>query len=150
MEHLFHRLRLTPIPLSSEVPPTPRQPTAMLSHNQHHQHHHHTVTAHHSAPSAFTTATASTSNQPTASSSNPSQTDSRWISSLRRRDPEIQPTLPSINHHLSGGSSGGVAFSIANSDKRGRSSKVSSGVRKSRSVERFRARKVGSKTKLSL
>ena len=66
-------------------------------------------------------------------------TDSRWISSLRRRDPEIQPTLPSINsHHLTNNN---VAFTIQN-EKRGRSSKTSNGIRKSRSVDRLRARKV--------
>lgn len=94
-----------------EVPPTPRQPTSNIP-------------------------TTNTSTSVTAAPINP--TDSRWISSLRRRDPELQPTLPSINHHLSHNN---VGFSIPN-DKRGRSSKMSSGVRKSRSVERFRARKV--------
>lgn len=94
-----------------EVPPTPRQPTAYIS----------------------------TNTPVTAAPINP--TDSRWISSLRRRDPELQPTLPSINHHLA---QNNVGFSIPN-DKRGRSSKLSSGVRKSRSVERFRARKVSYK-----
>ncbi|XP_059607752.1 katanin p60 ATPase-containing subunit A1 [Phlebotomus argentipes] len=69
----------------------------------------------------------------------PNPTDSRWISSLRRRDPELQPTLPSINHNL--GHSG------YHCEKRGRSSKMSSSIRKSRSVERMRARKLKAKEK---
>ncbi|XP_055706336.1 katanin p60 ATPase-containing subunit A1 isoform X2 [Phlebotomus papatasi] len=65
----------------------------------------------------------------------PNPTDSRWISSLRRRDPELQPTLPSINHNL-----GHPTYHAT--EKRGRSSKMSSSIRKSRSVERMRARKL--------
>ncbi|XP_055693355.1 katanin p60 ATPase-containing subunit A1 isoform X2 [Lutzomyia longipalpis] len=66
----------------------------------------------------------------------PNPTDSRWISSLRRRDPELQPTLPSINHNL------GHHPTYHPPEKRGRSSKMSSSIRKSRSVERMRARKL--------
>ncbi|KAM7362676.1 katanin p60 ATPase-containing subunit A-like 1 isoform 1-T1 [Cochliomyia hominivorax] len=79
------------------------------------------------------------------SSSFPTHNDNRWISSLRRRDPELQPTLPSINlsHH---GSSHNVASgSLADrSEKRNsRSLKTSTmPIRKSRSVERVRARKM--------
>lgn len=69
--------------------------------------------------------------------------DNRWISSLRRRDPEIQPTLPSINTH--NGVTNGSAISYPNA--RGRSSKLSSNIRKSRSVERLRARKMKLKDK---
>lgn len=80
------------------------------------------------------------------------QTDNRWISSLRqslrRRDPEIQPTLPSINHHLHSAHNNNnnsppinVGFSIPN-EKRIRTGKISASIRKSRSVDRMRARKV--------
>lgn len=71
--------------------------------------------------------------------------DSRWISSLRRRDPEIQPTLPSINHTHTSQSHTSLHHGMNYlSDKRGRSSKTISQVRKSRSVERMRARKLQS------
>lgn len=78
---------------------------------------------------------------PTAASN-----DSRWISSLRRRDPELQPTLPSINHnfgHTGGGGGGGGYLSSSHGEKlRGRSSKLTSAqIRKSRSVDRMRVRK---------
>lgn len=105
---------------SLEVPPTPRQPTSQFASNNNINNNHNNNSS---------SATSATAINPT---------DSRWISSLRRRDPEIQPTLPSINHHLSNSS---VGFMIPN-DKRGRSGKISSSIRKSRSVERFRARKV--------
>lgn len=82
--------------------------------------------------------------QPPATASN----DSRWISSLRRRDPEIQPTLPSINANF--GQTTGYA-SIATTtpgEKRNRSSKMSSAqIRKSRSVDRMRVRKMKTKEK---
>lgn len=78
--------------------------------------------------------------------------DNRWISSLRRRDPELQPTLPSINlsHH---GSSHNVATAGLTDrlDKRNSRSMKTSTMpnRKSRSVERVRARKmVSSQVKL--
>lgn len=72
--------------------------------------------------------------------------DNRWISSLRRRDPEIQPTLPSIStHHYS--HSNTPILSGYTSDKRGRSSKISPTLRKSRSIERTRARKLKLKDK---
>lgn len=101
--------------LLSEVPPIPRQPTAI----------------------------------PQQSSVN-NQTDNRWISSLRqslrRRDPEIQPTLPSINNHLHSSHHNNnvptsVGYSIPN-EKRIRTGKISANIRKSRSVDRMRARKV--------
>lgn len=71
-----------------------------------------------------------------------SSADNRWISSLRRRDPEIQPTLPSIGAHNQSNynSSGSLSMSFPN-DKRGRSSKKSPTLRKSRSIDRTRARK---------
>nr|XP_040220260.2 katanin p60 ATPase-containing subunit A1 isoform X2 [Anopheles coluzzii] len=82
----------------------------------------------------------------------PTATDSRWISSLRRRDPELQPTLPSINHsnHHSTSSltqqhSIGYTSSsnTPNTDRRSsRTSGQKSSLRKSRSVERIRARKL--------
>ncbi|XP_053671912.1 katanin p60 ATPase-containing subunit A1 [Anopheles nili] len=85
-------------------------------------------------------------------SSPPTATDSRWISSLRRRDPELQPTLPSINHsnHHSTSSltqqhSIGYTSSsnTPNTDRRSsRTSGQKSSLRKSRSVERIRARKL--------
>lgn len=86
-----------------------------------------------------------TTQQPTLPTSNitpPNQTDSRWISSLRRRDPDIQPTLPSINHNQSNYHS-----FIPAHDKRGRSSKLISTARKSRSIDRIRVRKAQMKTK---
>lgn len=71
--------------------------------------------------------------------------DSRWISSLRRRDPELQPTLPSINVNF--GQTTGYA-SVAGNEKRGRSSKMSSAqIRKTRSVDRMRVRKMKTKEK---
>lgn len=143
---------LTSPKLPSEVPPTPRQPTVLASHLLNHHHHHPSAQP---GPSGVTSQPQQHLSYPqhhqqqqlqqqhhhhgSSSSAPASQTDSRWISSLRRRDPELQPTLPSINHHLTNAS---VAFTIANGEKRGRSSKLSSSVRKSRSVERFRARKV--------
>uniref|UniRef100_A0AAG5CUD8 Katanin p60 ATPase-containing subunit A1 n=1 Tax=Anopheles atroparvus TaxID=41427 RepID=A0AAG5CUD8_ANOAO len=85
-------------------------------------------------------------------SSPPTATDSRWISSLRRRDPELQPTLPSINssnHHstssLTQQNSIGYTSSsnTPNTDRRSsRTSGQKSSLRKSRSVERIRARKL--------
>lgn len=82
------------------------------------------------------------------SSSVNNATDNRWISSLRRRDPELQPTLPSINNNQY--SSGAITPAIPigfTTDKRGRSSKLSAALRKSRSVERLRARKMKLKDK---
>ncbi|XP_012161962.1 katanin p60 ATPase-containing subunit A1 isoform X1 [Ceratitis capitata] len=83
----------------------------------------------------------------------PNHNDNRWISSLRRsRDPELQPTLPSINlsHH---GSAHNVGGTLSNSMDKGRSSrsiKTSNitATRKSRSVERIRARKLTTQIKL--
>ncbi|XP_055852014.1 katanin p60 ATPase-containing subunit A-like 1 isoform X2 [Episyrphus balteatus] len=87
----------------------------------------------------------SLSNQNASSLPNP--TDNRWISSLRRRDPELQPTLPSINfsHH---GSSNNVGLGSTAEKLRSRSNKASTTSRKSRSVERVRARKLTSQIKL--
>lgn len=78
----------------------------------------------------------------TTNGNNPA--DNRWISSLRRRDPELQPTLPSINNNhnhnsYSSNGSGSIAYTL---DKRGRSSKISANLRKSRSIDRLRARKL--------
>uniref|UniRef100_A0A8D8FEN9 Katanin p60 ATPase-containing subunit A1 n=1 Tax=Culex pipiens TaxID=7175 RepID=A0A8D8FEN9_CULPI len=87
-------------------------------------------------------------------SSPPTATDSRWISSLRRRDPELQPTLPSINnsnqHHSTSTSSlthqnsvGYTSSTTTPTDRRSsRNSGQKSSLRKSRSVERIRARKL--------
>lgn len=62
---------------------------------------------------------------------------------MRRRDPELQPTLPSINPNF--GQATGYA-TVA--EKRGRSSKMSSAqIRKSRSVDRMRVRKMKTKEK---
>lgn len=95
----------------------------------------------------------------------PSNSDNRWISSLRRRDPEIQPTLPSINlsHHGSShnvvyngatngsgnGSNGhGLSSALVDKTRNSRTIKGSSVTastlpnRKSRSVERLRSRKL--------
>lgn len=74
--------------------------------------------------------------------------DNRWISSLRRRDPELQPTLPSINTHNQNNynSNGSLSMSFS-SEKRGRSSKKSPTLRNSRSIERARARKLKLKEK---
>lgn len=89
------------------------------------------------------------SQQTTATLNNP--TDNRWISSLRRRDPELQPVLPSINnnYHSNHSSNGAIpiGYSVA-AEKRGRSSKLlSAAVRKGRSVDRLRARKLKLKEK---
>ncbi|KPU80448.1 uncharacterized protein Dana_GF16351, isoform C [Drosophila ananassae] len=96
------------------------------------------------------------------------QQDNRWVSSLRRRDPELQPTLPSISstnsslgqsHHGSAGNVGfasGGAPTAANSmgtmrlGRPGRASALTAAVRKSRSVERLRARKLSTNTQLTL
>lgn len=68
---------------------------------------------------------------------NPTPTDTRWMSSLRRRDPEIQPTLPSI-HYAHHGSSQNIG-----SERRTRNIKTSTQAsRKSRSAERLRSRKL--------
>lgn len=98
----------------------------------------------------------------------PSQQDSRWVSSLRRRDPELQPTLPSISsnlnsnslsqsHHGSAGNVGLTASSTASNTGVGlrlgrpvRNSALTAAVRKSRSVERLRARKLSTTTQLTL
>lgn len=61
--------------------------------------------------------------------------DNRWRSSLRRHDPELQPTLPSINSHSSSVNS----INYTNEPKKHRSSNMKSAFRKSRSVERLRA-----------
>lgn len=71
----------------------------------------------------------------TTNGNNPA--DNRWISSLRRRDPELQPTLPSINNNGYSSASAPIAYTL---DKRGRSSKISPTLRKSRSIDRERAR----------
>lgn len=81
----------------------------------------------------------------TTNGSNP--VDNRWISSLRRRDPELQPTLPSINNNHSNYTSNGSIPLSYSSDKRGRSSKISPTLRKSRSSDRVRARKIKLKEK---
>lgn len=96
------------------------------------------------------------------------QQDSRWVSSLRRRDPELQPTLPSISsnlnsnslsqsHHGSAGNVGISASSTASNagvglrlSRPGRASALTAAVRKSRSVERLRARKLSTNTQLTL
>ncbi|KAJ6627064.1 Katanin p60 ATPase-containing subunit A-like 1, partial [Pseudolycoriella hygida] len=92
---------------------------------------------------------------PQQQSSVNNQTDNRWISSLRqslrRRDPEIQPTLPSINNHLHSAHNNqnapiSVGFSIPN-EKRSRTGKISANIRKSRSVDRMRGRKIKNKDK---
>ena len=70
---------------------------------------------------------------PTMRQSNPQ--DNRWRSSLRRHDPELQPSLPSINGHSSSVNS--IAYT--NEPKKHRSSVMKSAFRKSRSVERLRA-----------
>lgn len=62
--------------------------------------------------------------------------DNRWRSSLRRHDPELQPTLPSI--HSNSSSVNSVAYTTETS-KKSRSSAMKSAFRKSRSVERMRA-----------
>lgn len=84
----------------------------------------------------------------THSSNGNNSNDNRWISSLRRRDPEIQPTLPSINNNNQNnyGSSGSISIGYT-ADKRSRSSKISPSLRKSRSIDRARARKMKLKEK---
>uniref|UniRef100_A0A336MBH7 Katanin p60 ATPase-containing subunit A1 n=1 Tax=Culicoides sonorensis TaxID=179676 RepID=A0A336MBH7_CULSO len=81
-----------------------------------------------------------------ATNSPPTASDSRWISSLRRRDPEIQPTLPSISssytHHTSHGYT-------SNADKRSIRSTIKSSMRKSRSSDRLRQRKLATSKKSS-
>ncbi|KAM8705519.1 hypothetical protein ACLKA7_009903 [Drosophila subpalustris] len=98
----------------------------------------------------------------------PSQ-DTRWVSSLRRRDPELQPTLPSINSNLNSnssslnqsqnhGSAGNVGMAASSNTGVGlrlggrpvRGSALTAAVRKSRSVERLRARKLSTTTQLTL
>lgn len=81
----------------------------------------------------------------TTNGNNPA--DNRWISSLRRRDPEIQPTLPSISNNPNSYSANGAFLSGYSADKRGRSSKISPPLRKSRSIDRARARKMKLKEK---
>ncbi|XP_017044246.1 katanin p60 ATPase-containing subunit A1 isoform X4 [Drosophila ficusphila] len=100
------------------------------------------------------------------------QQDNRWVSSLRRRDPELQPTLPSISsnanssslgqsHH---GSAGNVGLAGAGAGaptpvssmgamrlgRPPRASAMTAALRKSRSVERLRARKLSTNTQLTL
>ncbi|XP_032592864.1 katanin p60 ATPase-containing subunit A1 isoform X2 [Drosophila grimshawi] len=105
------------------------------------------------------------SSQPAMPFPSQQQQDSRWVSSLRRRDPELQPTLPSINsnlnsnslsqsHHGSAGNVGMATNSTASVGLRlgrpGRASALTTAVRKSRSVERLRARKLSTSTQLTL
>ncbi|KRG01680.1 katanin p60 ATPase-containing subunit A1 isoform X3 [Drosophila mojavensis] len=96
------------------------------------------------------------------------QQDTRWVSSLRRRDPELQPTLPSINSNLNSnslsqshhGSAGNVGLGASNTgsttgiglrlSRPGRASALTAAVRKSRSVERLRARKLSTNTQMTL
>ncbi|XP_043651599.1 katanin p60 ATPase-containing subunit A1 isoform X4 [Drosophila teissieri] len=95
--------------------------------------------------------------------------DNRWVSSLRRRDPELQPTLPSINsnanssslsqsHHGSAGNVGlagagaptpAVSMGAVRLGRPARASAVTAALRKSRSVERLRARKLSTNTQLN-
>lgn len=79
---------------------------------------------------------------PVIRQSNPQ--DNRWRSSLRRHDPELQPTLPSINNNSSSVNS--VAYSTE--AKKMRSSAMKSAFRKSRSVERMRAMRKLSTSKI--
>ncbi|XP_037955878.1 katanin p60 ATPase-containing subunit A-like 1 [Teleopsis dalmanni] len=92
--------------------------------------------------------------QPTPSNSTnfQNQNDNRWISSLRRRDPELQPTLPSINlsHHGSSHNVGSFG-TTGNAEKLRASRSVKASAltnRKSRSMERVRARKLSTQIKL--
>ncbi|XP_017082293.1 katanin p60 ATPase-containing subunit A1 isoform X3 [Drosophila eugracilis] len=98
------------------------------------------------------------------------QQDNRWVSSLRRRDPELQPTLPSISsnanssslgqsHHGSAGNVGlagtGAPTNATNMGamrlgRPTRASAMTAALRKSRSVERLRARKLSTNTQLTL
>lgn len=79
---------------------------------------------------------------PVIRQSNPQ--DNRWRSSLRRHDPELQPTLPSIN----GNSSSVNSIAYATESKKLRSSAMKSAFRKSRSVERMRAMRKLSTSKI--
>lgn len=79
---------------------------------------------------------------PVIRQSNPQ--DNRWRSSLRRHDPELQPTLPSINSNSSSVNS--IAY--ATESKKLRSSAMKSAFRKSRSVERMRAMRKLSTSKM--
>ncbi|XP_044313083.1 katanin p60 ATPase-containing subunit A1 isoform X3 [Drosophila rhopaloa] len=98
------------------------------------------------------------------------QQDNRWVSSLRRRDPELQPTLPSISsnansstlgqsHHGSAGNVGlagtGAPTPVTSMGamrlgRPARASAMTAALRKSRSVERLRARKLSTNTQLTL
>ncbi|KMZ01730.1 katanin p60 ATPase-containing subunit A1 isoform X3 [Drosophila simulans] len=98
------------------------------------------------------------------------QQDNRWVSSLRRRDPELQPTLPSINsnanssslsqsHHGSAGNVGlagagaptpAASMGAMRLGRPARASAMTAALRKSRSVERLRARKLSTNTQLNL
>lgn len=74
------------------------------------------------------------------------QQDSRWRSSLRRHDPELQPTLPSINNHSS--SANNINSYPGDTKKiRSSSSLFKSAFHKSRSIERIRALRNLSSTK---
>lgn len=80
----------------------------------------------------------------------PNPADNRWISSLRRRDPELQPTLPSINHNFTSqhsNTSSIISSYAQHNERRSRSSKMSAAIRKSRSVDRLRSRKLKMKDK---
>ncbi|XP_017465816.1 PREDICTED: katanin p60 ATPase-containing subunit A1 isoform X1 [Rhagoletis zephyria] len=80
----------------------------------------------------------------------PNHNDNRWISSLRRsRDPELQPTLPSINlsHHGSAHNVGGSLGSDKGRSSRSIKASAMAATRKSRSVERIRARKLTTQIK---
>ncbi|XP_016953935.1 katanin p60 ATPase-containing subunit A1 isoform X4 [Drosophila biarmipes] len=99
------------------------------------------------------------------------QQDNRWVSSLRRRDPELQPTLPSISSNVNSssslgqshhGSAGNVGLAGAGAPtpatsmgamrmgRPARASAMTAALRKSRSVERLRARKLSTNTQLTL
>ncbi|XP_017141276.1 katanin p60 ATPase-containing subunit A1 isoform X2 [Drosophila miranda] len=105
------------------------------------------------------------------------QQDNRWVSSLRRRDPELQPTLPSINsnansnsnsnsqglsqsHHgsaanvgvglVGNGPSGAPSVGAMRFGRPGRAAALTAAVRKSRSVERLRARKQSTNAQMTL
>ncbi|XP_017008324.2 katanin p60 ATPase-containing subunit A1 isoform X6 [Drosophila takahashii] len=98
------------------------------------------------------------------------QQDNRWVSSLRRRDPELQPTLPSISsnvnssslgqsHHGSAGNVGlagagvptpATSMGAMRLGRPPRASAMTAALRKSRSVERLRARKLSTNTQLTL
>ncbi|XP_017849213.1 katanin p60 ATPase-containing subunit A1 isoform X1 [Drosophila busckii] len=105
------------------------------------------------------------SNQPAMPFPSQQPQDIRWVSSLRRRDPELQPTLPSINSNLHNnmqqshhGSAGNVGVAASNNNagvglrlaRPTRASALTAAVRKSRSVERLRARKLSTNTQLTL